>query len=248
MSLMEVKEVVKYYGGFKALDNVNLNFDKDEKVSIVGPNGAGKTTLVNIISGILQPTKGKVLFEGKNITKYGTAKRCKLGIVKSFQIPYYFPNLSTLDTLKVSLIARLGKSKNILKLYSKDEELNELAERTLEIFGLYEKRNLLAKDLPHGDKKLLDVATAFALKPKIILLDEPTSGVSIREKRELMETIMGAIKEMDIKSIILVEHDMDIVFNYSSRIVVLNQGKILEDSKPELVKANREVAKVLFGS
>ncbi|MEM4311625.1 MAG: ABC transporter ATP-binding protein [Nitrososphaerales archaeon] len=248
MGLLEVLEVTKYYGDFKALDNVDLKINRDERISIIGPNGAGKTTLLNLISGLLKPTRGKIILEGKNITNMSPSERCKLGIVKSFQIPSYFPNLTTLDNLKVALISSLGKSKNFLKSYQQDEEINNLSERALEVFGLYERRNFLAKDLPHGDKKLLDVASAFALRPKLILLDEPTSGVSIKEKRDLMGTIMSALKEMEISSLILVEHDMDIVFNYSSRVVVLHNGKILDDSSPELVKANKEVASVMFGS
>jgi branched-chain amino acid transport system ATP-binding protein len=247
MVLVEVKNITKYYGDFKALDNINLSIDYDERVSIIGPNGAGKTTLVNVIAGLLKPTKGRVIYQGKDITKTSPSKRCKLGIVRSFQIPAYFPNLTALDCVRVAIISRLGKNLNFIKPADYDEEVNKIAERTLDIFGLYEKRNMIAKDLPHGDKKLLDVASAFALYPKLILLDEPTSGVSIREKKSLMKTIMSALKEMSIKSIILVEHDMDIVFKYSTRIVVLNNGKVIEDDLPEVIKESKQVAQVLFG-
>ncbi|MEM1524797.1 MAG: hypothetical protein QW618_01515, partial [Nitrososphaerales archaeon] len=165
----------------------------------------------------------------------------------SFQLPAIYPNLTVYDSVRASIISKLKKGKRFYSSVDLDDEVNKMTKEVLELFELYNKRDMLAIKLPHGDKKLLDVACAFALWPKLILLDEPTSGVSTIEKRKVMEKILSVSKEMGIKSFIIVEHDMDIVFSYSNRIIVMYEGKVLADGKPEKIKENAEVVRILLG-
>ena len=244
---VELYRLKKYFGDVHAVDDVSLKIGEGEQISIIGPNGAGKTTLINLITGLLKPDGGKIFFEGRDITNIPLSKRCKIGLVRSFQLPAIFPNLTTFEFIKFSIISRLGRSKNFYTSLERDEEVSELAKEVLQLFGLYDKKDLLTRNLAHGEKKLLDVASALALKPKVILLDEPTSGVSTAEKRKVVETILSASTEIGIKSIIFVEHDMDIVFSYSTRIIVMYNGKILADASPHEVKANKEVVSVVLG-
>jgi branched-chain amino acid transport system ATP-binding protein len=247
MTLAELHTIKKYFGDVHAVDGVSFQINEGERISIIGPNGAGKTTLINVITGLVKPDSGRIVFEGRDITGLPPSKRCKLGLARSFQLPTVFPKLTAFDSIRVSVISRLGKSKNFYSPLEYDEEVNKIAKEVLELFELYDKKDLPAVSLPQGDKKLLDVASAFALRPKLILLDEPTSGVSTMEKRKIMDTLISASKEVGVKSILQVEHDMDVVFSYSSRIIVMHEGKILTDGLPEQVRANEEVVRVLLG-
>lgn len=247
MPLLSILSLKKYFGDVKAVDDVSLDINEGEYVSVIGPNGAGKTTLINLISGTLKPDAGKVLFMGRNIVGLPPSKISKLGIARSFQLVNVFPELTALDCIRAALISRYSKGKAFFKPLDGDLEITREADEILSLFGLYEKRRVLMKNLPHGDKKLLDIASAFALRPQIILLDEPTSGVSSGEKRKIMDTLASASKEMGIKAVVQVEHDMDVVFSYSSRIIALHNGKILADGKPEDIKANEVVCSTITG-
>ncbi|MEM2210360.1 MAG: ABC transporter ATP-binding protein [Nitrososphaerales archaeon] len=247
MSLAELQNVKKYFGDVHAVDDVSLKINENEQISLIGPNGAGKTTLINIFAGTIKLNSGKIIFMGKDITHLPPYKRCELGLARSFQLPAIYPNLTVYDSVRASIISKLKKGKRFYSSVDLDDEVNKMTKEVLELFELYNKRDMLAIKLPHGDKKLLDVACAFALWPKLILLDEPTSGVSTIEKRKVMEKILSVSKEMGIKSFIIVEHDMDIVFSYSNRIIVMYEGKVLADGKPEKIKENAEVVRILLG-
>ena len=242
--ILYTKNLVKHFGEVKALENVNLSLEKGTITSIVGPNGAGKTTLINVISGTIPPDKGKVFFMNKDITALLPYKIARMGIGRSFQIPAIYNGLTVLDNVRVAIISRLGKANKIF--HKIDKEINEKANEILEIFGFLEKKNLLAQDLSHGDRKLLDVAIAFALDPKLVLLDEPTSGVSTSEKSIIMNTIHNVIKEKGVTALI-VEHDMDIVFSYSNKIIVMHQGEIIAEGKPSQIKEDKNVERILLG-
>ena len=240
------KGLTKFFEDFKAVDNVNLTLYEGTITSLVGPNGAGKTTLLNMISGVIKPTKGKIYFMGKDITGLPPYKIVKMGIARGFQLPNVCNYLTTLDNVRIAILSHMGKVRNLFSSVDKDKEVYNKAVEILKIFGLYEKKDLLAQDLSHGDRKLLDVAMAFALEPKLILLDEPTSGVSTSEKRKIMSTIERVIRERGITALI-VEHDMDIVFSYSDRIVVMHEGKIIADGKPSEIKSDKKVESILLG-
>ncbi|MEM2210947.1 MAG: ABC transporter ATP-binding protein [Nitrososphaerales archaeon] len=241
--ILETQNLRKYFGEVHAVDNVNFKVKEEEIVAIIGPNGAGKTTLVNVITGYLKPDGGKIIFMGKDITNASIYERIRAGIVRSFQLVNIFEGLSAFDNIRVAINSRERKEGKIFSLIDRDTTVTKEALQILDLFGL--PKDTLARDLPHGDRKLLDVATAFALKPKLLLLDEPTSGVSTREKNKIMDVIIPAARKEKV-SLVVIEHDMDIVFNYSDRIVVMHQGKILFEGKPDEVREHTEVKRVLL--
>jgi branched-chain amino acid transport system ATP-binding protein len=245
--IFQATDIHRYYGEFCALDGVSFGTEEGEFVSIIGPNGAGKTTLINVLTGLLKPDGGKVFFKEREITGLGPERLSKMGLVRSFQLVNIFPELSVREFIEVAIISRLGKGTHFFSSLNRDEEVHHQALEVAKLFGLEDKRDVLAKNLPQGDKKLLDVASAYALHPEVILLDEPTSGVSTSDKNKIMETLVSASREIGVKSIIQVEHDMDIVFGYSDRIIALHQGKILADGTPEEIQADEEVVCTVVG-
>jgi branched-chain amino acid transport system ATP-binding protein len=245
--ILSANDLHKYYGEFCALGGVSFKINEGEFVSIIGPNGAGKTTLINVLTGLLRLNKGSVFFKDREITGIGPEKLSRLGLARSFQLVNIFPNFTVMEFLKVAIVSRLGKGANFYSLLSRDREVNEQAEEVAKLFGLQDKADVLAKNLPQGDKKLLDVASAFALRPEVILMDEPTSGVSTSDKNKIMEIMISASREIGIKTILQVEHDMDLVFSYSDRIIALHQGKILADSTPKDIEKDEEVVCTVMG-
>jgi branched-chain amino acid transport system ATP-binding protein len=245
--ILSAENLHKQYGEFRALDGVSFQINEGEFISIIGPNGAGKTTLINVLTGLLKLNQGKVYFKNMDITGIGPERLSKLGLARSFQLVNIFPNFSVLEFLMVAIVSRLGKGNHFFSSLLRDQEVNQEALEVAKLFGLDEKKDMLTKNLPQGDKKMLDVASAFALHPEVILLDEPTSGVSTSDKNKIMETLVTASKKIGIKSIIQVEHDMDIVFSYSDRIIALHQGKILADSTPEKIEKDEEVVCTVVG-
>ncbi len=245
--MLTAENVRQHYGDFVALDGVSVSIEEGQFVSIIGPNGAGKTTLVNVLTGLLEPTAGTVRFKDRNIHGLGPGKLAKLGMARSFQLVQIFPDLTVLEFIKVGVIQRLGRGTRLFASLSGDREVDAQALEVAELFGLQDMRDVKARFLPQGSKKLLDVASAFALSPEIILLDEPTSGVSTRDKHSVMEIVVGASKKIGIKTIIQVEHDMDIVFGYSDRIIAVMQGKVLADTTLAAIEADEEVMNMVVG-
>jgi branched-chain amino acid transport system ATP-binding protein len=245
--ILEAREVRKFYGNFCALDGVSLGVREGEFVSIIGPNGAGKSTLINVLTGVLAPTSGTVRFKGRDIGGIGTVALARLGMARSFQLVHIFPGLTVLETLQAAVVSRLGRGMRFWAALASDRQVLAEALEVAELFGLVEKRHVPASQLPQGDKKLLDVASAFALRPEIILLDEPTSGVSTADKTAIMEILVAASKRVGIRAIIQVEHDMDIVFGYSDRIVALHQGKVLADAAPDAIRGDARVVDMVIG-
>ena len=232
MSLVETVDVRKAYGDFVALDGVSLAVAEGELVSIVGPNGAGKTTLVNLLTGLLKPTAGVVRFKGEDIAGIGPVLLAKRGMARAFQLVHIFPALTVGDTIAVAVISQTGKSLRWFAAAHADAAIHARVREVAAIFGLDAKLATQARFLSQGEKKLLDIASAFALAPEVILLDEPTSGVSSGDKHGIMKTLVDAARRAGVKVIILVEHDMDLVAEYSSRIVALQAGRILADRPP----------------
>jgi len=245
--ILESVGLTKLYGEFCALDEVSLGVDAGEFVSIVGPNGAGKSTLINILTGLIRPSTGTVRFKGRDVAGAGPARLARLGLARSFQLVQVFPELTILETLQAAVLARLGRATRLFASLARDREVQAGAREVAELFGLADKRHVPARQLPQGDKKLLDVASAFALKPEIILLDEPTSGVSTADKTAIMDTLVTASKQIGLSAIVQVEHDMDIVFAYSDRIVALHQGRVLADAPPAAILADQHVMDTVIG-
>ncbi|HVE48778.1 MAG TPA: ATP-binding cassette domain-containing protein [Casimicrobiaceae bacterium] len=231
-ALIETAGVRKTYGEFVALDDVSLSVAQGELVSIVGPNGAGKTTLVNILTGLVAPTAGVVRFKGNDIAGIGPVLLAKRGMARAFQLVHVFPAMTVAQSIAVAVISQSGKSLRLLASVDADTAIAARVREVATIFGLDDKLAIESRLLAQGDKKLLDIASAFALMPEVILLDEPTSGVSSADKHTIMKTLIDAAARADVKAIILVEHDMDLVAEYSSRIVALQAGKVLADRAP----------------
>jgi len=245
--MLRSEDIKKYYGDFCALDGVSIQVNPDEFVSIIGPNGAGKTTLVDVLTGRFKPETGAVYFKEKDITGIKPEKLCKLGVARSFQLVNIFPELTVHEFLTVAIISRLGRGTRLFSNLKRNKKINEETLEIARLFGLEDKKDMHAKDLPQGDKKLLDIASAFALHPEIIVLDEPTSGVSTNDKYKIIETLISASKEIGIRSILQIEHDMDIVFSYSDRIIALHQGHILAEGTPKEIQNNEQVVSMILG-
>ena len=245
--LIETVGVSKTYGDFVALDGVSLCVAEGEMVSIVGPNGAGKTTLVNVLTGLLKPTAGLVRFKGQDIAGIGPVMLAKRGMARAFQLVHIFPAMTVAETIAVAFVSQTGKSLDLFGSVKRDEVLWEKVRDVAAIFGLDGKLDSQSRLLAQGEKKLLDIASAFALMPEVILLDEPTSGVSSGDKHGIMKTLIDAAKRAGVKAIILVEHDMDLVAEYSSRIVALQAGKVLADRPPAEFFSDPEIIAAVEG-
>jgi branched-chain amino acid transport system ATP-binding protein len=247
VTLVETRDLCKNYGGFRALDRISLAFGDGELVSIVGPNGAGKTTLVNLLTGLLLPSSGTVHFRGRDIAGLTPVVLAELGMARGFQLVQIFPRLTVAETIAAAVISRQGKQWRFLSSASSDRDLAARVHEVAEVFRLQDRLQTLSALLSQGEKKLLDGASALALKPEVILLDEPTSGVSSAEKHAVMTTLIAAAKVAGVKAIILVEHDMDLVAAYSRRIVALCEGKVLADLPPEAFFADPVLVETVVG-
>jgi branched-chain amino acid transport system ATP-binding protein len=245
--LIETSGVCKSYGDFVALDGVTLSIAEGELVSIVGPNGAGKTTLVNVLTGLLKPTAGVVRFKGNDIAGIGPVLLARRGMARAFQLVHVFPAMTVEETIAVAVISQTGRGLQLFATARKDTALRARVREVAEIFNLERKLNRPSQLLSQGEKKLLDIASAFALSPEVILLDEPTSGVSSADKHGLMRNVIDAAKRAGVKAIILVEHDMDLVAEYSSRIVALQSGRVLADRPPAEFFSDPEIISAIVG-
>src|SRR5688572_13562350 len=233
MTLIETAAVSKAYGSFVALDGVSLTVARGELLSIVGPNGAGKTTLVNVLTGLLKPTAGIVRFKGDDIAGIGPVMLAKRGMARAFQLVHIFPAMTVAETIAVAVVSQTGRSLRMFSSVKNDAALLRRVREVAAIFGLDGKLDNEARLLSQGEKKLLDIASAFALSPEVILLDEPTSGVSSGDKHAIMEVLVTAAKAAGVRAIVQVEHDMDLVERYSHRIVALQEGAVLADMPPD---------------
>ena len=246
-ALIETTAVRKAYGEFVALDGVSLTISAGELVSIVGPNGAGKTTLVNVLTGLLTPTSGVVRFKGHDIAGIGPVALAKRGMARAFQLVHVFPLLTVAETIAVAVVSQSGKSLNLFSSVKRDDAVERRVREVAAVFGLEGKLASEARLLSQGEKKLLDIASVFALSPEVILLDEPTSGVSTGDKHGIMRSVVDAAKRAGVKAIILVEHDMDLVAEYSSRIVALKEGRVLADKAPAEFFRDPEIVSAIVG-
>ena len=245
--LLQTRKLVKYFGETHAVDNVDFVVNESEVLALIGSNGAGKTTLVNLISGLFRPDGGQIIFRGEDVTHQSVHERIRAGIARSFQLVNLFDQLTTLDNVALSIFAREGKTRKLLVLAEADRRVWQEAAQILHLFGLDAKARTLAGGISQGERKLLDVAVAYALRPKLLFLDEPTSGVSTREKAPIMDTITSVVRSEHISAAII-EHDMDVVFNYSDRIVAMHQGAILADGTPDEIRRNEAVQANLLGA
>ncbi len=241
--ILEGKAISRYFGKFQALNNIDVAFMPGELTAIIGPNGAGKSTFFNVISGGIPPSTGQVLFEGRDITGLAPHDFARIGIAKSFQITNVFKQLSTHENVRVALQMRASRFQ-ILRPRQDYVELIERADALLARVGLTESRNKLAGDLAHGQQRSLEVAMALACDPKLLLMDEPTAGMSPQESTAMMDLILKLSAE---RTVILVEHKMKLVMGLCRRLIVLHHGELLAQGRPDDIRNNAEVKRVYLG-
>jgi len=247
VTLLATSKLTKYFGDTHAVDRVDFSVREGEVLALIGSNGAGKTTLVNLISGLLPPDSGTIAFRGADVTALPVHERIQAGIARSFQIVNLFDQLSTLDNIALPIFSRKGKIRRLSSLAERDSTVRDEAQEILQEFGLHHKVSVPAGDLAQGERKLLDVAVAYGLRPSLLFLDEPTSGVSTREKAPIMDIITCVVRAGRITAVVI-EHDMDVVFKYADRIVVMHQGSILAEGTPEQIWRNEQVTTTLLGT
>lgn len=246
MVLLEVRNIVKSFGGLRALQDVSLSVAKGEIRAVIGPNGAGKSTLFNVMTGLLKPDTGGVVFEGEPITGMPPHRIIRKGIGRSFQITNIFPRMSVFENVQVALFSHHRTGNNPFSLARKSTRVGEEVLGLLDQVGLAEKYDASASVLSHGDQKRLEIAISLASRPKLLMLDEPTAGMSRFESRETVSLLQTISREQGL-TLIFTEHDMDIVFAISEKIMVLQQGAVIADGTPAEIKANPEVRKAYLG-
>ncbi len=243
--ILRTVDVSLSFGMVTAADNLNIEVASGETVGIVGANGSGKTTFLNLVTGYLAPMHGSILVMGQDTTGLPPRSITKLGVARSFQIPQLYTNMSVLEGMLLSLAAASGEASSFWKPINREPWTSE-AKANLERFGLASYADRAVSELPHGGRKLLDIALSFALKPKILLMDEPTSGVSVEEKFQVMDTLVKVLRQDDITTI-FVEHDMEVVQRYSERVLVFDTGRVIADGAPEKVLADPAVVRAVLG-
>lgn len=250
MNILEIQNLNKEFDGIKAVDELSFKIEENSIVALVGPNGSGKTTVFNLISGFIRPNKGRISLDGKKTTSLNPYKITQLGLGRTFQNIRLFPQLSVLDNVMLGLKHEKGEGFSAALFQTekmkKEERVNhQKAEELLKFVGLIEKKDELAENLSHGQRKLLELARILALEPKLFLLDEPFAGLFPETKRTMLNLIKS-LKENG-KTILFIEHDINSIMDIAEKIIVLNYGKKITEGKPEEIKENKEVQKVYLG-
>ncbi len=243
--ILETKDLTVSFGGHVAVNGVTTGFPKNQLKSIIGPNGAGKTTFFNLLSGQLKPTKGEVWFKGIDITHRSPDARTRLGIGRSFQITNVFPNLTVLENVRLAVQSQAGIHYQLLFHFKKYRKLEERAHQILEKVMLDHKSDFLAKNLTHGEKRKLEIAMLLALDSEVLLLDEPTAGMSLEEVPAIIEVIRGLKQEN--RTIILIEHKVEMVLDLSDSLMVLFNGQLLAEGSPDEILRNERVQEAYLG-
>jgi branched-chain amino acid transport system ATP-binding protein len=242
---LRTEKISKHFEGLKAVDQIDFNLKEGQLKSIIGPNGAGKTTLFNLIAGVYPPTSGKAFFKEEEITRLALHQISQLGITKTYQITHIFPSLTVFENIRIAAQSR-KTSFNFWKSTHSLQEVNRKALEILEQVELIEKRDWLASTLSHGERRYLEIGIALATNPQVLLLDEPTAGMSCAETNLCAELILKLNKTLHL-SIVLVEHDMSVVMGISDEVLVLNEGRALAEGTPQEVSDNEEVQRVYLG-
>lgn len=244
--ILETQHLRKDFGGLVAVADVSLRVRAGSLHSIIGPNGAGKTTLFNLLSGVFKPTAGRVIFQGRDITPLPPHRIAHLGIGRSFQITNVFPNLTVFENVRLAAQAMGGDSLNLFVTAASLKTYNTRTWEVLQHIGLAEKAQVFASMLPHGDKRKLEIGILLASDPQVLLLDEPTAGMASEQVPQLM-ALIAQVRQQGNKTILLVEHNMDVVMNVSDAITVMHYGNVLAEGTPAEIAANEEVLRAYLG-
>ena len=247
MSLLQVDNISRHFGSLVAVSDVSMTIEPGELRAVIGPNGAGKTTFFNLISGLLPPSSGRIIFDGEDITKLLPARRVWRGMARTFQITEIFPELTVRENLRIPVE---GASGYRLRPWQSRDSAQEMAARVSELMemgGLTEKADRLVSELPHGDQRATEIMMSLALKPRLLLLDEPTAGMGDQETYDITKLIHRLHKVQHL-TIVLIEHDMRVIFHLADRIMVLAEGSVLAEGTPAQIAANERVQAAYLGN
>jgi ABC-type branched-subunit amino acid transport system ATPase component len=244
MYSLETRKLCKAFGALTVADNIDFRLEPGSRHALIGPNGAGKTTFVNMLTGALAPSSGTIFLNGEEVSRASQAARVKLGLGRTFQITTLFKTLPVLDNVALSVAERTGVAKRMWRSASSHKEILEEARSLLEVLGLADDAASAAQDLPYGKQRLLEIAVTLGLKPKVLLLDEPAAGVPSHDTRRILEQLAKLPGDI---AILIIEHDMDLVFRFAQRITVLVQGQVLVEGTPTEIAADKRVRDVYLG-
>jgi len=242
--LLETRGLCINFGALAATRDVNLRLDAGARHALIGPNGAGKTTLINLLTGVLKPTAGQVLFKGRDITTIAQADRVKLGIARTFQINRLFRGLSVLDNVYIAIAERLGAAPTMVRPAGARRDVVDEAMALLDTLRLSNNANHRISELPYGRQRLVELAITLGLKPDVLLLDEPAAGVPSTESHIILDAVAALPREIGV---LIIDHDMDLVFRFAQRITVLVSGAVFAEGTPREIAANPEVRAVYLG-
>ena len=242
--VLKTEGLVKRFGGITATDNVTLNLEKGARHALIGPNGAGKTTLINLMTGVLEPTAGRITLEGQDITHLAPHQRVRRGMVRTFQINQLFNAMTPMETLAMVVSQHRGAGGRWWQALGQDKAVAERCAQLLEQFRLTDVMRQRTEHLAYGKRRLLEIAIALACEPRVLLLDEPVAGVPAGEREELLQTVAALPADV---SVLLIEHDMDLVFDFARRITVLVNGAVLTEGTPDEIANDPQVRAVYLG-
>ncbi|MHB1199213.1 MAG: ABC transporter ATP-binding protein [Polaromonas sp.] len=243
-TVLSAQGLVMRFGGITATNNVTLNLQRGARHALIGPNGAGKTTLINLLTGVLEPTAGRITLEGQDITALAPHQRVRRGMVRTFQINQLFDTLTPLETLALTVSQQHGLSGKWWQALGSNAGVNQRCEELLEQFHLTSVMNQSTNVLAYGKRRLLEIAIALACEPRVLLLDEPVAGVPAGEREELLQTVAALPADV---SVLLIEHDMDLVFSFARRMTVLVNGTVLTEGDPDQIANDPRVKAVYLG-
>jgi branched-chain amino acid transport system ATP-binding protein len=241
---LETRALCKSFGALTVADRIDFRLEAGARHALIGPNGAGKTTFVNMLTGVLAPSSGRIALRGEDITSLGQARRVKLGLGRTFQINALFRRLSVLDNVALAVAERRGVAPRMLRAASAHAEVRAESMDLLETLGLADDSAQRILDLPYGKQRLVEIAIALGLKPQVLLLDEPAAGVPSLESHRILEVLDRLPRDI---AILIIEHDMDLVFRFAQRITVLVQGEVLVEGTPEEIGRDKRVHQVYLG-
>ncbi len=244
--MLHVQNLVKSFGGVKATRDISIEFPTGSLTAIIGPNGAGKTTFFNLISGHLRPDSGKVVFDGTDIVGLSSLQTVRRGIARAFQVASLFPSLTVREAISAAVASHRRQSWQVLTRFPL-AHLRVRVDEVMELMGLESKADILSGNLSHGDQKLLDIALALAMEPKVLLLDEPTAGMGPDERWRMINQV-HSLWEAQKMTVMFIEHDMDIVFKIAQTVHVLKYGAVLAQGTPEEIRRNQDVIDAYLGT
>lgn len=244
LNFLSIIKISKRFGGFYALEDVNIEIESGERRAIIGPNGAGKSTLFNVINGHLLPSSGEIIMGSVNLTKLLVHKRWQLGMARTFQRNNLFLGLTAEQNVRLAVQASYGLGKRLLSSPKKYPKVDQEIDRVLDDVKLGYHRDIHAQDMAYGQQRQLELAIALAGRPKILLLDEPTAGMSPAETKEMIDMLKGLPREL---TILIIEHDMDVIFSLADRVTVLHFGRVLSEGSPEHIEQDHRVYEIYLG-